>query len=70
MTQYIDGDLEAARIAQDLDPSQQVQLQIMQVARWLPTWSSKLTELGLVNPEGGLLTELGERVATWLMSSQ
>jgi hypothetical protein len=65
----IDDDLEAARIAESLDPAQQVQVQLMQAAGKLPTWSPRLTYLGLVG-SNGLLTELGLEVATYLFEAE
>jgi hypothetical protein len=57
------------RLAESLDPAQQVQVQLMKAAGRLPTWSPRLTKLGLV-AENGLLTELGLEVATHLLEGE
>jgi hypothetical protein len=57
------------QIAEKLEPGQKTQIMIMQTAAPLPTWSTKLTKLGLV-AENGLLTELGREVADHLLRSE
>ena len=56
-------------IASSLEPGQKTQIQIMQAAGMLPTWSPKLTKLGVV-ADNGLLTELGREVADYLSRSE
>lgn len=60
--------LDPKAIAASLEPGQQVQVQLMAAAGMLPTFSPRLRWLGLLT-EGGLLTDLGRRVAEALDKS-
>ena len=54
--------MSAQQIANSLDKGDRTIMLIMGAVKWLPTWSPRMSLLGLI-ATNGLLSELGQEVA-------